>query len=212
MPNSDIAELHPDLTPASAFSEAERAAVYRAIETRRDVRDEFLKQPVPDELLRRLLDAAHRAPSVGLMQPSSFIVLRDAGQRRAIHDIFVRRNAEAAAMFEGERAERYRGLKLEGILKAPLNVCVVCDRSRGGDVVLGRTHQRDTDLYSTACSVQNFWLAARAEGIGVGWVSIFDADDLREPLGLPQHVVPVAYLCVGYVDKLFNRPDRKSVV
>jgi 5,6-dimethylbenzimidazole synthase len=210
MPASDNDGPHPDLQSAASFSEAERAAVYRAIETRRDVRDEFLPRPVPDDVLRRLLAAAHCAPSVGLMQPSRFIVLRDLEQRRAIHDIFVRRNAEAAAMFEGERAERYRSLKLEGILKAPLNVCVVCDRGREGEAVLGRTHQRDTDVYSTACAVQNFWLAARAEGIGVGWVSIFDPADLNEPLGLPEHVVPVAYLCVGYVDRLFTRPELEA--
>jgi 5,6-dimethylbenzimidazole synthase len=201
---------HPDLADAGAFSEAEREAVYRAILTRRDVRDEFLPLSVPDKALRRLLAAAHCAPSVGLMQPSRFIILRDLEQRRAIHDIFIRRNAEAAAMFEAERAERYRSLKLEGILKAPLNVCVVCDRGREGEAVLGRTHQRDTDVYSTACAVQNFWLAARAEGIGVGWVSIFDPDDLREPLGLPEQVVPVAYLCVGYVDRLFTRPELEA--
>ncbi|MFC7052633.1 5,6-dimethylbenzimidazole synthase [Hansschlegelia quercus] len=201
---------HPDMRSAAPFSDAERAAVYRAIETRRDVRDEFLPQPVSDETLRRLLAAAHCAPSVGLMQPSRFIVLRNPEQRKTIHDIFVRRNAEAAAMFEGERAERYRSLKLEGILKAPLNVCVVCDRGRDGEAVLGRTHQRDTDVYSTACAVQNFWLAARAEGIGVGWVSIFDPADLVEPLGLPEHVAPVAYLCVGYVDRLFTRPELEA--
>lgn len=200
----------PEPRPAGAFTDDERAAVYRAIATRRDVRDEFLAREVDEDALRRILEAAHAAPSVGLMQPWSFILIRDGERRARIRDVFARRNAEAAAMFEGERAERYRGLKLEGILKAPLNICVVCDRSRGGPVVLGRTHQRDTDLYSTVCAVQNLWLAARAEGIGVGWVSIFDPEDLKPILGLPDHVEVVAYLCVGHVEALFEQPELEA--
>lgn len=196
--------------PAGPFDAAERAAVYRAIETRRDVRNEFLPDPVADDVLARLLKAAHCAPSVGLSQPWSFILVREAGTKARVAEIFARRNAEAAAMFEGDRAADYRRLKLEGILAAPLNVCVVADRSRGGSVVLGRTHQHDVDLYSTVCAVQNFWLAARAEGIGVGWVSIFDPDDLRPVFGLPDHVEVVAYLCVGHVDRLHPRPELEA--
>lgn len=196
--------------PAGPFSRAERDAVYRAIRTRRDVRGQFLPDAVPADVLSRILEAAHCAPSVGLMQPWTFILLRDVERRRRIRDVFARRNAEAAAMFEGERAERYRNLKLEGILTAPLNICVTCDRSRGGPVVLGRTHQRDTDIYSTVCAVQNLWLAARAEGVGVGWVSIFEPDDLQPILGLPDEVTVVAYLCVGYVATLYDRPELEA--
>lgn len=199
-----------DLTPAGAFSAAERAAVYRAIETRRDVRNEFTSRPVPDAVLRRILAAAHAAPSVGLMQPWNFILIRDAEARARVHEVFDRRNAEAAERFEGARSEHYRSLKLEGILTAPLNICVTCDRERGGPHVLGRTHQRDTDLYSTVCAVQNLWLAARAEGVGVGWVSIFDPEDLKPLLGLPESAAVVAYLCVGYVDELYVRPELEA--
>lgn len=199
-----------ELSPAAPFGPEDRRAVYRAIETRRDVRDEFLPHPVPDDVLRRILDAAHRAPSVGLTQPWNFILIRDPAKRSEIHAAFTRRNAEAAAMFEGERAELYRSLKLEGILKAPLNVCVTCDRERGGPVVLGRTHQHDVDLYSTVCAVQNFWLAARAEGIGVGWVSIFEPEDVKPLLGLPDRIAVVAYLCVGTVDRLYDRPELEA--
>lgn len=196
--------------PAGPFEEAERAAVYRAIETRRDVRNEFLPDPVSDEVLARLLKAAHCAPSVGLSQPWSFILVRDPATKARVAEIFARRNAEAAEMFSGERAAEYRRLKLEGIETAPLNLCVTADRTRGGKVVLGRTHQSDVDLYSAVCAVQNFWLAARAEGIGVGWVSIFDPDDLRPVLGLPDHVEVVAYLCVGHVDRLHQRPELEA--
>ncbi len=199
-----------DLAPAGAFSEAERGAVYRAIETRRDVRNEFSARPVPDDVLRRILAAAHAAPSVGLMQPWNFILIRDPQTRGRVHEAFTLRNAEAAERFEGARGDHYRSLKLEGILTAPLNICVTCDRDRGGPQVLGRTHQRDTDLYSTVCAVQNLWLAARAEGVGVGWVSIFDPEDLKPLLGVPERAVVVAYLCVGYVDELFVRPELEA--
>jgi len=197
----------PGLAQAGPFSQAERDAVYRAIYSRRDVRNEFLPDPIPDDLLRRLLEAAHAAPSVGYMQPWNFILIGDEENRRAVHQIFHEANIEAADKLTGEIKLKYMGLKLEGILKAPLNICITCDRRRGGDFVLGRTHNPAMDLYSTVCAVQNFWLAARAEGIGVGWVSIFDHDRLSRHLGLPDSVEIIAYLCVGYVDQLYVRPE-----
>src|SRR5262249_61586967 len=125
------------------------------------------------------------------------------GVRRRVRDAFERANARAAAAFDAEaagaRGDFYRSLKLEGILEAPLNLCVTCDRSRHGPVVLGRTAQPEMDLFSTVCAVQNLWLAARAEGVGVGWVSILDPADLRAILGIPEAIVPVAYLCLGPV-------------
>ena len=192
---------------AAPFSHAERAAVYRAIETRRDVRDQFLPDPLPDDLVRRLLEAAHNAPSVGFMQPWNFVLVRAEETKRRMHAAFERANAEAAAMFSGERQEQYRNLKLEGVLKAPLSICVTCDPTRGGAVVLGRTHNPRMDVYSTVCAVQNLWLAARAEGVGVGWVSIFHDSDIRMILGIPLHVEIVAWLCLGYVDELYCEPE-----
>ena len=199
-----------DLAPAGAFAPEERAAVYRAIYARRDVRDEFLPQPIPEATLNRILQAAHHAPSVGLSQPWNFILIRDPATKASVHDIFTRSNDAAARLFGDERGAQYRRLKLEGIVKAPLNICVTCDRARGGPVVLGRTHQRDTDLYSTVCAIQNLWLAARAEGIGVGWVSIFEPEDLRPILAIPPQIAIVAYLCVGFVDQLFVRPELEA--
>jgi 5,6-dimethylbenzimidazole synthase len=192
---------------AGPFSDSEIAAVYRAIHSRRDVRNEFLSEPIPDDLLQCLLTAAHAAPSVGYMQPWNFLVIRDEANRRAVHSIFHDANLEAADRLEGEQKRRYMALKLEGIIKAPVNICVTCDRKRGGDFVLGRTHNPNMDLYSTVCAVQNFWLAARAEGVGVGWVSIFDHDRLKDHLGIPETVEVVAYLCVGYVDQLYTSPE-----
>jgi 5,6-dimethylbenzimidazole synthase len=200
--------------PDEAFSEPERAAVYRAIFERRDCR-RFLPDPIPDDLLARLLAAAHHAPSVGFMQPWNFLLIRSVEVRRRVRDAFERANARAAATFDAEaagaRGDFYRSLKLEGILEAPLNLCVTCDRSRHGPVVLGRTAQPEMDLFSTVCAVQNLWLAARAEGVGVGWVSIIDPADLRAILGLPEPVVPVAYLCLGRVPKFADEPELQRL-
>ncbi|WP_054158694.1 5,6-dimethylbenzimidazole synthase [Rhizobium sp. AAP43] len=195
------------LAPASSFSEAERAAVYRAIHTRRDVRDQFVCDPLPDDLVMRLLEAAHAAPSVGFMQPWDFILVRDAARKRAVREAFERANREAAAMFPEEKRAIYDSLKLHGIEKAPLNICVTCDPGRAGPVVLGRTHNPHMDAYSTVCAIQNLWLAARAEGVGVGWVSIFHEEDVKAVLGIPKHIQIIGYLCVGFVAELYCQPE-----
>lgn len=192
---------------AAIFSEIEKDAVYKAIETRRDVRDQFLPTPIDEAVMQRLLHAAHMAPSVGFMQPWDFILIKDQSNRERIWRCFNEANNEAMDMFEGERQNLYRSLKLEGIRKAPLNVCVTCDRTRGGAVILGRTHNPQMDVYSSVCAVQNLMLAARAEGVGVGWVSIFKEPDLRQILEIPDHIVIVAYLCLGYVDTLYQEPE-----
>ncbi|ULB11919.1 5,6-dimethylbenzimidazole synthase [Cereibacter azotoformans] len=197
----------PQPLPARRFTEAERQALHDIIAERRDVRDEFLPDPVDPAALRRVLEAAHLAPSVGFMQPWNFILIRDAARRAEVHAAFRRANDEAAELFSEEKRDTYRSLKLEGILKAPLNICVTCDRNRCGEVVLGRTHNPEMDLYSTVCAVQNLWLAARAEGLGVGWVSIYREEELRSILGIPEAVKIVAYLCVGHVDRFYAAPE-----
>ncbi|MDA7980261.1 MAG: 5,6-dimethylbenzimidazole synthase, partial [Pirellulales bacterium] len=163
----------------SNFTDAEREAVYRAIFSRRDVRRQFTDRPISDELLLRLLTAAHHAPSVGFMQPWNFVVIRSDEVKASVHEIFQRTHEREATQFESSRQDEYRSLKLEGILEAPVNLCVTCDRSRHGPVVLGRTANHSTDLYSTVCAIQNLWLAARSEGVGVGWVSILDEVELK---------------------------------
>ena len=195
---------------SAAFSPDERAAVYRAIFERRDCR-RFRPDPLPDDLLGRLLLAAHHAPSVGFMQPWNFVVVRSAEVKGRVKAAFERANERAAGLFEPERSGRYRALKLEGIVESPVNLLVTCDRSRHGPVVLGRTSQPEMDLYSTVCAVQNLWLAARAEGVGVGWVSIVDPDDLRTVFGLPETVVPVAYLCLGLVPEFGPSPELERL-
>lgn len=192
------------------FSPAERRAVYRAIYERRDIRSHFQPEPVPDEVLGRIIDAAHHGPSVGFMQPWDFIVIRSSAVREAVHESFLQANREAAARYTGERRSLYEGLKLEGIREAPVNLCVTCDRERERGEGLGRQSDPATDLYSTACAIQNLWLAARVESLGVGWVSILDFDSLRRLLEIPPHVVPVAYLCVGYVADFPAQPELET--
>ncbi|EKF20966.1 5,6-dimethylbenzimidazole synthase [Nitratireductor pacificus] len=198
------------LQPGDPFAEADRRAVYRAIATRRDVRAEFLPDPIDDATLARLLSAAHHAPSVGLSQPWDFVIVRSLETRRRIVDIFREANEEAAALFPAEKRSQYRALKLEGITSAPLNICVTSDPERGGPVVLGATHMRDTDLFSTVCAIQNLWLAARAEGIGIGWVSILDPARVKAALGIPDRIRLVGYLCVGRVSGFFDRPELEQ--
>jgi len=192
------------------FSDEEKRGVYRAIHERRDVRAQFLPDPVPAEILGRILDAAHHAPSVGFMQPWDFIVIEDPAVRRAVYENFDRANRDAAGAYEGERREQYSRMKLAGVLDAPVNLCVTCDRERTLGHKLGRRTDPATDLYSTVCAVQNLWLAARAEGLGVGWVSILDFDELKAMLGIPAANTPVAYLAMGYVSEFKARPDLEE--
>lgn len=197
----------PDRYP---FSEAERRGVYRAIYERRDIRTKFIPDPISSAVLGRILDAAHHSPSVGFMQPWDFIVIRDAAVRQAIHASFLEANRLAAETYKGERRELYDHLKLEAIRETPLNLCVTCDRSRQKGAGLGRRTDPATDLYSTICAIQNLWLAARAESLGVGWVSILDFDRLRSVLAIPSHIVPVAYLCIGYVSEFPASPELET--
>ncbi|TFH87979.1 5,6-dimethylbenzimidazole synthase [Billgrantia azerbaijanica] len=203
-------DTQPGIQQNPDFSVDEREAVYRAIFTRRDVRGEFLPDPVPDEVLARVLTAAHHAPSVGFMQPWDFMVIRSPALKRRVRALYCQANEEAAQMFEGEKQATYRRLRLEGIVEAPVNLCITCDRQRHGPVVVGRTHIKTMDIFSAVCAVQNLWLAARAEGLGVGWVSIFHQPALREALGIPRHIMPIAYLCVGYVSHFHDRPELEK--
>ncbi|MDR4469161.1 MAG: 5,6-dimethylbenzimidazole synthase [Nitrospira sp.] len=192
------------------FSGAERAAVYRAIFERRDVRRNFLRTLIPDAVMMRLLTAAHHAGSVGFMQPWDFVVIRNPTTKRAVKKLFVSANASASTQYAGAKKDLYRQLKLEGIEESPINLCITCSRRRGGPQVLGRSTVRATDLYSTCCAVQNLWLAARAEGIGVGWVSILDHEKLKRVIGVPKSVTVLAYLCLGYVSKFEDQPDLEA--
>jgi len=185
----------------------ERDAVYKTIFARRDVRSEFEPTEIPDDVLHRIITAAHHAPSVGFMQPWDFIVIKSNESKEKIKAGFDLAHAQSAAMFSDEKSQQYSRLKLEGIVEAPIGICVTCDRNKTGEIVIGRTINNEMDLYSSVCAVQNLWLAARAENVGLGWVSIIHNDVLRKTLNIPQHIEIIAYLCLGYVSHFKDKPE-----
>ena len=191
------------------YDDTRLRAVYDVIAERRDVR-RFRADDVEEEVLSRVLEAAHQAPSVGLMQPWRLIVIRDVQTRSKIRALAQRERLRQAEKFD-ERARHFLDQKIEGVLEAPLGVCVCCDHGHDDVEVLGRGTIPETDIYSTACAIQNLWLAARAEGLGVGWVSFYRPADLRALLGLPDRVEPIAYLCVGWPDEQPVRPSLETV-
>lgn len=167
---------------------------------------DFLSDPIPDEVLARVLIAAHQAGSVGFSQPWDFIIVRDLERRREVHRVFEEVRARNAAEFSGERREKFLSFKLEGILDAPINLIVTCHPERFGAAVLGKVDIREVELYSTCLAIENLWLAARCEGLGVGWVSIVRNDALHRIFKIPPDIIPVAYLCMGYVAQFPSRP------
>jgi 5,6-dimethylbenzimidazole synthase len=190
-------------TPLGDFSAQEIAAVYRVISERRDMRH-FLPGPLDDALVGRLLAAAHMAPSVGLMQPWRFIRVRDAALRAGIHSLVEAERIKTAKAL-AEREDEFMRLKVEGIRECGelLVAALAPDRDKH---VFGRRTMPEMDLASVACAIQNLWLAARAEGIGMGWVSLFEPDDLRVLLRMPAGARPVAVLCLGHVPEFYPRP------
>ncbi|MCM8537360.1 MAG: 5,6-dimethylbenzimidazole synthase [Lentisphaeraceae bacterium] len=195
----------------ASFTESQKETIHRLFRSRRDVRQGFTGEEIPKETLEKILLAAHHAPSVGFMQPWNFIVLEDLEKRKKIHSLFQAAKKNERQHISAEKQELYDSLKLEGILESSINICVTCDRSRHGETGLGRSQQSNMDLFSTVCAVQNMWLAARAEDIGIGWVSIISAEALAKELNLPEYVEVVAYLCVGPVESFFEEPELEQL-
>lgn len=195
----------PHRSVTNEFSPELKRGLYEAIFRRRDIR-EFLPDPIPDDVLARVLIAAHHAASVGFTQPWDFLIVRDQTRRRRVKEVFEQERTRNAAQFTGSRRERFLSLKLEGILEAPLNLLVTCTPGRFGPAVLGKVSIREVETYSTCLAVENLWLAARAEGLGLGWVSILRNDALSEIFGLPHGTTPLAYLCIGFVRDFPARP------
>ncbi|MFJ2059698.1 nicotinate-nucleotide--dimethylbenzimidazole phosphoribosyltransferase [Streptomyces sp. NPDC087908] len=193
--------------PAPGYDDAEREAVLRVMRERRDIRNGFRSDPIPHEVLLRVLEAAHTAPSVGHSQPWDFVVIRSAETRQSMHELARRQREAYAKSLPKARAKQFKELKIEAILDTPVNIVVTADPTRGGRHTLGRYTQPQMAPYSSALAVENLWLAARAEGLGVGWVSFFDEREMVRTLGLPEHLEVVAYLCVGYVDEFPEEPE-----
>ncbi|MFJ6620285.1 nicotinate-nucleotide--dimethylbenzimidazole phosphoribosyltransferase [Kitasatospora sp. NPDC091335] len=195
---------------APGYDEAGREAVHQVIRERRDVRNGFRPDPIPHEVLIRVLEAAHTAPSVGYSQPWDFVVIRSAKTRRRMHALAEHQREAYADSLPKGRAKQFKEIKIEAILETPVNIVVTADRTRGGRHTLGRHTQPQMAPYSAALAVENLWLAARAEGLGVGWVSFFDDEALVRELGLPEHLEVVAYLCVGFVDEFPDEPELEQ--
>src|SRR5579885_50740 len=188
-----------------SFATGLKRGLYEAIFRRRDIR-EFLPDPVPNHVLARVLIAAHHAASGGFTQPWDFAIILDLERRRRVHAVFDEERIKNADQFAGDRRSKFLSLKLEGILDSPLNVLVTCTPGRFGPAVLGKVSIREVEIYSACLAVENLWLAARAEGLGVGWVSILRNDALAEIFSIPSGTIPLAYLCVGYVRDFPDRP------
>ncbi|MEU9202750.1 nicotinate-nucleotide--dimethylbenzimidazole phosphoribosyltransferase [Streptomyces sp. NPDC048332] len=206
-PAPEAEEAPPVAPPAPGYDDAEREAVLRVMRERRDIRNGFRSDPIPHEVLLRVLEAAHTAPSVGHSQPWDFVVIRSAETRRSMHELAQRQREAYAKSLPKARAKQFKELKIEAIVDTPVNIVVTADPTRGGRHTLGRHTQPQMAPYSSALAVENLWLAARAEGLGVGWVSFFDEREMVRALGLPEHLEVVAYLCVGYVDEFPEEPE-----
>jgi 5,6-dimethylbenzimidazole synthase len=196
-------------TDLDSFTMTEKEGLYKAVFSRRDVRSHFIDKKIPDDVLVKILNAAHHAPSVGFSQPWDFILIKNKTTKLKVKDSFTQEREKSISLLDNDsdRQDKYIRLKLEGILESDINICVTYDPERFGPFILGRTSIPETGEYSVCCAIQNLWLAARAEGIGVGWVSILSIEDLRKILAIPNHVKPIAYLCLGYVNKFEVRPD-----
>jgi len=192
------------------FTNDEKNGFYKAIYSRRDVRSRFTSKSINDEILTRILNAAHHAPSVGFSQPWNFILIKDEKTKMKIKESFDEERKRSSQFVDEPKRSQYLSFKLEGILDSPVNICVTYDPTKFGPFVIGKSSIPETGIYSVCCAVQNLWLAARTEGLGLGWVSILSNDVLKEVLELPEHVIPVAYLCLGYVEEFALKPDLET--
>lgn len=204
---------HSQEHPHYPLSTQEKEGLYKAIFSRRDIRSHFLEgKDIPNDVLMRILNAAHHAPSVGFSQPWNFILIKDKAVRQKVKKSFEKEFQGSILLLNDDksRQQKYASLKLEGIMESALNICVTYDPTRFGPFILGRTSIPETGTYSVCCAIQNLWLAARAEGVGVGWVSILSNEDLKKILLIPGHVNPIAYLCLGYVSEFADKPDLEK--
>ncbi len=191
--------------PVPVFDSAFRQTLSELLEWRRDVRH-FRTDPIDPSLLHRLLLQAMCAPSVGLSQPWRWVLVDDPDRREAIRKNFAAANAAAAGLYQGEQASRYISLKLEGLRQAPAHLAVFADETTGIGHGLGRQSMPSTLTWSVVMAIHTLWLAARAEGLGLGWVSILDPEPLNQLLDVPAHWTPIAYLCLGWPERSSDTP------
>jgi 5,6-dimethylbenzimidazole synthase len=189
----------------------DRDSFYEVIFRRRDVRGQFTGADLDPLVLGRVLAAAHSAPSVGMSQPWDFVLVESVGIRRAFYDHVHEERANFESSLDDEARERFRGIKIEGILEASLGIVVTYDPQRGSPHVLGRHAIDDAGLYSVCLAIENLWLAATVEGIGLGWVSFYREEFLAHLVGLPAGIRPIAWLCLGPVTHFEQVPDLERL-
>ncbi|MHB1526471.1 MAG: 5,6-dimethylbenzimidazole synthase [Candidatus Dormibacteria bacterium] len=206
MGKPEVSKHTPDTVPAGLG-----VGLYDTIYHRRDVRGQFTGDPIEGAVLERILTAAHAAPSVGLSQPWDFVVVRDGTTKLAFWRHVQAERAAFAATLSGERAERFANIKIDGVLESTISIVVTYDSRRGAPDVLGRHAIADAGLYSVCLAIENLWLAASGEGLGVGWVSFYREDFVRQLLGIPEWIRPVAWLCLGPVTHVEAVPDLERV-
>lgn len=196
----------------NSISEKDRKGFYKILFSRRDVRTHFIKKDIQLPIILRILNAAHHAPSVGYSQPWNFIIIKDENTRKKIKDSFIKEYEKSKKLLEHDKVKqnKYKSLKLEGILESNLNICVTYDYTRFAPFIIGKTSIPETGIYSVCCAIQNLWLAARAEDIGMGWVSIVSNKEIKKLLNIPRHIKPIAYLCLGYVSEFSILPDLEK--
>lgn len=186
-----------------SYTEQEKSAVYKVMAERRDMRH-FNREPVDAKILQRILLAGHMAPSVGLMQPWRFVRISDRAKRQDLFNI-VEKERVLTAEALGERKEEFLKLKVEGVLQCAEVIVAALPENREQHV-FGRRTMPEMDLASIACAIQNMWLASRVEGIGMGWVSLFEPAEVMALLQMPEGSMPVAILCLGHVDEFYEKP------
>jgi 5,6-dimethylbenzimidazole synthase len=194
------------------ISQYDREVFYKILFSRRDVRSHFIKKDIPLTTILRIINAAHHAPSVGYSQPWNFIMIKDEYARKKIKESFLKEHEKAIKLLDNDKIKqtKYKSLKLEGILESNINICVTYDYTRFAPFIIGKTTIPETGIYSVCCAIQNLWLAARAEEIGMGWVSIISNKELKKILKIPKHIKPIAYLCLGYVSEFAIQPDLEK--
>lgn len=184
--------------------------IYEAIKKRRDLRSYCKSDPIPDEVLAKLLLSAHLAPSVGYSQPWNFIIIKDENVKRKIKELVEEQRKEFREKLDDERKKVFDKVKIDAILESPVNLVVTCDMNRFGPYVLGRLTIPETCNYSAVLAIENLWLTATAEGIGVGWVSFFRKEDVKKILLIPEHIELIAYLTLCYAEKFPEKPELEE--
>ncbi|WP_209124069.1 5,6-dimethylbenzimidazole synthase [Alkalihalobacillus sp. BA299] len=189
------------------YSGEQKKTVYDVIKRRRDVRS-FINKEIPEDAIMNIIQAGHDGPSVGFMQPWNFIIIQSQEVKEKLAWAANKEKRALAIHYEDkdERHQKFLGLKVQGLKEAPITICVTCDPTRGGSHVLGRNSIPETDIMSTACAIQNMWLAATVEGLALGWVSFYKKNDVRDILNIPPHIDPVALLSIGYTNHYPDKP------